>query len=383
VTRCAARRCIGEEIAWFTINPEPVSMPDRSPLVQRFDTEHLPIKDRFAYWADEFGKNVGYVALDSPDRADFHQWFSIVDMASLSFARLRGSPVSSSADPGQIKDADRHPFQLMLKVGDGPSTIKQGKEAILETGDLVLIDSLQKMQMRAHRAANSLLVGLPEPLVARWLPDAQDAVARQLDGTKGWPGVLSAYLNAMNIDHVQTIGGPFEQELVGEHILSMLSFAFSQNGLTHDREAVSTRDRALHLRMHNWIRDNYADPDVNASKLAARFHVSVRYVHKVFASAGRGITFLDVLQHERLEAAVRMLRTASVSHTFVAQIAYRCGFSDPAYFGLVFRKRYGCSPRAFASGKGRVGSGISGYGRNQGEDASPPDAPPDVEAGKP
>lgn len=358
-------------------------MPDRPPLVQRFDTEHLPTKERFAYWADEFGKSVGYIALDSPERADFHQWLSIVDISALSLARLHGSAVSSTAEPGQVKDVDLHPFQLMLKVDDGPSSIKQGSEAIVESGDLVLIDSLQKMRMQAHGAANSLLIGLPKLLVARWLPDAEDSVAQRLDGAKGWSSVLAAYLNAMSIDHAQTIGSTFEQELVGEHILSMLSFALSQNGLMRDRETVSSRDRALHLRMYNWIRDNYADPEVSASKLAARFHVSVRYVHKVFASAGRGITFLDVLQHERLEAAVRMLRTASISHMFVAQIAYRCGFSDPAYFGLVFRKRYGCSPRAFAAGKGRSGMGLSGNASDQEKNPLIPESPPDTDTGEP
>lgn len=354
-------------------------MPDRPPLVQRFDTEHLPAEDRFAYWADEFGKNIGYIALDSPERADFHQWLSIVDIASLSLARLRGSPVSSTAEPGQVKDVDLHPFQLMLKVDDGPSSIKQGTEAIVETGDLVLINSLQKMRMQAHLAANSLLIGLPKLLVARWLPDAEDAAAQRLDGAKGWSSVLAAYLNAMSIDQAQAIGSPFEQELVGEHILSMLSFALSQNGLMRDRETVSSRDRALHLRMYNWIRDNYADPEVSASKLAARFHVSVRYVHKVFASAGRGITFLDVLQHERLEAAVRMLRTASISHMFVAQIAYRCGFSDPAYFGLVFRKRYGCSPRAFASNRGRSDIGLPSHTQSLEKTPLPPHPIPGTE----
>jgi len=354
-------------------------MPDRPPLVQRFDTEHLPPEDRFAYWADEFGKSVGYVGLESPQRDDFHQWLSIVDISSLSLARLRGSPVSSLAEPGQIKDVELHPFQLMLKVGDGPSTIRQRTEAIVQTGDLVLIDLLQKMRMRAHVAANSLLVGLPKPLVARWLPDAEAAAAQRLDGAKGWSSLLAAYLNAMSIDHAQAIGSPFEQELIGEHILSMLSFALSQNGFLRDSDAVSSRDRALHLRMYNWIRDNYADPDVSAAKLAARFHVSVRYVHKVFASAGRGITFLDVLQHERLEAAVRMLRTASVSHTFVAQIAYRCGFSDPAYFGLVFRKRYGCSPRAFASNRGRSDIGLPGHTQSLEKTPLPPDPIPGTE----
>lgn len=329
-------------------------MSDPRPLVQNFSTEHLPKKDRFAYWADEFGKTVGYASLDSPEKVDFHQSLSIVDYSSLSFARLRGSAVSSSADPGQIEDMDLHPFQLMLKIGDGPSTINQGMEAVIQPGDLVLIDSQRKMRMQAHGAVNSLMIGLPGLLVERWLPGAKDAVAMRLDGAKGWSSLLSGYLGAMSTDHAKMIGSPLEQELLGEHILSMLSFALAQNGLTRGKGAVSARDRALHLNMYNWIRDNYADPDVNASKLAARFHISVRYVHKVFASAGRGLTFLDVLQNERLEAAVRMLRTASISHMFIAQVAYRCGFSDPAYFGLVFRKRYGCSPRAFAAKTGSV-----------------------------
>lgn len=55
-----------------------------------------------------------------------------------------------------------------------------------------------------------------------------------------------------------------------------------------------------------------------------------------------------------LEAAVRLLRTASCAQMFVAQIAYRCGFTDPAYFGPVFRKRFAKSPRAFAELNGAM-----------------------------
>jgi len=66
-------------------------MPDRPPLVQRFDTEHLPPEDRFAYWADEFGKSVGYVGLESPQRDDFHQWLGIVDISSLTPSTFEGA----------------------------------------------------------------------------------------------------------------------------------------------------------------------------------------------------------------------------------------------------------------------------------------------------
>ncbi len=52
----------------------------------------------------------------------------------------------------------------------------------------------------------------------------------------------------------------------------------------------------------------------------------------------------DTVQQVRLEVAARMLRAPSAPPLTVAQIAYRCGFSDPAYFGFVFRKQYGCTP---------------------------------------
>jgi AraC-like DNA-binding protein len=173
-----------------------------------------------------------------------------------------------------------------------------------------------------------------------------------LRGNKGWTGVLANYLRAMSLEHLSTVANQFEREMVGEHVLSMLSMALSQNELAHDPEVVSARDRALHDRMRMWIRDHYADPEVSAAKLAADFNVSVRYVHKAFASAGRGMTFLEAVQRERMEAAVRMLRTSSISNMQISQIAYRCGFTDPAYFGLVFRKYQGCAPGAFAKTHG-------------------------------
>lgn len=172
---------------------------------------------------------------------------------------------------------------------------------------------------------------------------------------QGMAGVLSAYLRSLDIHQVEGIERPLERALIGEHILSMLSFTLEQRGLMSGGETVSSRDHLLHGRMRNWIRDNYSNPAVSASMLADHFNVSVRYVHKVFSIAGRGVTFRDALQCERLDAALRMLRTAANSNTYMAQIAYRCGFSDAAYFGLVFRKAFGCTPRAY--GRKLLGEG--------------------------
>lgn len=329
-----------------------------STSILRIDTEAVPARDRFAYWAEEMGAKLGFTRYDSPTRDTFRQELTIVDAGGLSFLRAQGSGVDIHRPvPSRMKEGAAFPYHLMFKFNGGFTTNEQlGRSATIGTSDMVLIDSNEAMRLCSHDGADSWIIGISQALVTRWLPDAKGAVALPLRGDKGWSGVLAAYLRGLTVNHLQTTGSRFERELIGEHVLSMLSFALAQCGVVPEGESVSARDRELHARMRRWIRDNYSDPDLSAAKLAADFNVSVRYVHKVFAIAGQGATFLNVVQHERLEAAVRLLRTATSAHMFIAQIAYRCGFTDPAYFGLVFRKRFGQSPRAYAVLNGAVHS---------------------------
>lgn len=325
-------------------------MDDQPPAILRIDTDALPARDKFAFWAEEMGTKRGFSSYDSPERGTFRQELSLVDVNGVAFMRARGSPLDVyRGAPSRIKEAAEYPFHLLVKLNSGFTTSEQqGRSATIGVNDMLIIDSNEAMRLCSHHGTDAWIIGLSQSLVTRWLPDARDAAAVALRGDKGWTSLLAGYLRAMSLEHLNAVASPFERELVGEHVLSMLSMALSQNKLAHDAEMVSARDRALHARMRMWIRDHYADPEISAAKLAADFNVSVRYVHKAFASAGRGMTFLDTVQHERMEAAMRMLRTSNISNTQISQIAYSCGFTDPAYFGLVFRKYQGCAPGAFA-----------------------------------
>jgi AraC-like DNA-binding protein len=329
-------------------------MNDDPPAILRIDTDALPARDKFAFWAEEMGTKRGFTSYDSPERSTFYQELSVVDANGVAFMRARGSALDIyRSAPSRIKEAAEYPFHLLVKLNTGFTTSEQlGRSATIGVNDMLIIDSNEAMRLRSHHGTDAWIIGLSQALVTRWLPDARDAAAVALKGDKGWTAVLASYLRAMSLEHLNAAASPFERELVGEHVLSMLSMALSQNKLAHDTDAVSARDRTLHARMRAWIRDHYADPEVSAAKLAADFNVSVRYVHKAFASAGRGMTFLDAVQHERMEAAMRMLRTSNISNTQISQIAYSCGFTDPAYFGLVFRKYQGCAPGVFAKAHG-------------------------------
>lgn len=328
-----------------------------SPL--HFDTAALPQRDRFAFWAEELGAKVGYADYDSPERKTFSQQLTIIEVAGLSLMRASGSAVDIHRSvPSGLKEADIYPLHLLLKIGGGATLCEQQRRStIVQPDECVLIDSDQPLRLRSVERTDSWIIGLSRPLIARWLRPTGDLAALPLQATAGWAGALSGYLRALQADQVAQIHSPFEQELVAQHIMSMLSFALSEVGVMPDLRSVTARDRILHGRMCEWIRENYADPALSAQKMADHFQVSLRHVHKVFAIAGRGTTFLATVQRRRLDEAARLLRTADVTGLYVAQIGYRCGFSDPAHFGRVFRLRYGCSPLEFtrAESSARVG----------------------------
>ncbi|WP_194273957.1 AraC family transcriptional regulator [Variovorax paradoxus] len=335
-------------------------MSETDSRVQRVHTGMVSRKDGFAFWADEIGPHVG--SLDSTHRTDFQQELTIVDTAGLAFMRVHGSGASiARTGPSQMLGAEVYPYHLLIKLEGGLAISEQRGRVELGTGDMVLIDSWQPLRLRSTEVTNSWTLGLPEAVVNRWLPHADQSTDLRLAAGKGWAGMLSGYLRALNVEHLCSIRSPAERQLLGEHLMSMLSFALEQNGLAARPgalgERVSPRDGDLHARMRRWIRDHHADTGIDAQKLAASFNVSVRYVHKVFAKAGRGMTFLETLQGDRLDAAARMLRSPEGARKFVAQVAYDCGFADPAYFGLVFRKKYGCTPRAFALQRELAGAG--------------------------
>ena len=293
---------------------------------------------RFSFWIDNTAAKLGGRKRGNSRDRRLWQELKAVDVGNLAFMWVRGNAVDvSNVVHSRMKDAASHPLYLVLKLNTFTTN---------ETNDIVLIDAARFLKLRSPDCTDMWFIGLPQSLVARWLPGREGPVAKVLKGHEGWSGVLSAYLRGLDFDHLQGIASLFEQELLGEHVFSMLSFALLQGSEPRsNRNSSSVRDRALHEDMCRWIRDNHADPEISAAKLAKHFHSSARYVHKVFARAGQGTTFRDTVQQVRLQMADRMLRVPSDPPMTVAQIAYRCGFSDPSYFGFVFRKHYGCTPR--------------------------------------
>lgn len=97
----------------------------------------------------------------------------------------------------------------------------------------------------------------------------------------------------------------------------------------------------LFERVLRVIASEIVNPELSPQWLAARFGVSVRYIHKLFGS--RGLTCQGYIVNERLSLAKQDLM-GSAHPIRISAVAYRWGFSDASSFARAFKTRFGFTP---------------------------------------
>jgi AraC-like DNA-binding protein len=107
------------------------------------------------------------------------------------------------------------------------------------------------------------------------------------------------------------------------------------------REVLPARQELL-SRIQSHIREHLGDPALSPETIAAAHHISVSYLHRLFA--GREVTVAAMIRAQRLERARRDLADPRFVTVPVHRIAVRWGFRDHATFTRAFRTRYGVPP---------------------------------------
>lgn len=89
-----------------------------------------------------------------------------------------------------------------------------------------------------------------------------------------------------------------------------------------------------------YMETNYADPDIDADRIARQLGISRDHLRHVFKEE-TGMTVLDRLTEIRMERAKRLLAEGNLK---VYEIAGRVGYRNGQYFSQVFRKTTGTTP---------------------------------------
>ena len=116
--------------------------------------------------------------------------------------------------------------------------------------------------------------------------------------------------------------------------------------------SLATRDQKpmyseIVQKLENDILENYPDCGYDLNLFLNTLPFSAGYVKKVFKKE-TGLTPLQYLTDKRLENAASNLAMSGGKGN-ISEIAYQCGFSEPLYFSRLFKRKYGVSPRSYAS----------------------------------
>jgi len=96
-----------------------------------------------------------------------------------------------------------------------------------------------------------------------------------------------------------------------------------------------------------------ADPELSPAMLARELNVSVRTLHRAFATVGEQVA--TYIRHRRLQEA-RLALTAPSGRLSISELAAHWQFADGSHFTRAFKKHFGQTPTEYARSTGAVSS---------------------------
>ena len=113
--------------------------------------------------------------------------------------------------------------------------------------------------------------------------------------------------------------------------------------LLSEPEKVESIDDAFLRKFAEQIEAVYADPEYNVEKLSETLGLSRGHLHRKIKEL-TGTAPVEFLRTYRLNKATQLLRQNAYT---VSEVAYRTGFSSPAYFSKSFKAVYGVTPSEY------------------------------------
>jgi len=241
---------------------------------------------------------------------------------------------------GEDLARDQTTPQLVLSVlGGGTSVVTQHQRAAhLRSGDLVVYSSTAPYRITFPHGTtrHSLMIRLDDlGLPARLLTEVS---ARPFGPGDPLARLVSSYLLQLASVAPRLRGAA--RDAVEEPAISLTRALLTS--IAGDDSAADALGSSLETRVLEYLRQNFADREVSAGKIAAIHGISERHLYSVLARAG--ITLRPWLREQRLTAAADALTRPANRRLTIAATAHRWGFADQAHFTREFRKHFGMTP---------------------------------------
>jgi two-component system response regulator YesN len=155
-------------------------------------------------------------------------------------------------------------------------------------------------------------------------------------------------LNEIGIDETEIFGKEinpitefYSLKTLGEFEQWFKIFCKKANRIITDKRDNYSRRQAL--KAEEYIKQNFMDENISLDSVCKHLLMSPSYFSAVFKSY-TGETFIEYLTRVRMQQARVLLKTTDLK---TYEVASKVGYSDPHYFGMIFKKTMGMTPTEF------------------------------------
>ncbi len=224
---------------------------------------------------------------------------------------------------------------------------RRGHEMVLSDGDAVLMTSEEATwTMSSPSSVKIAGIRVPRSVIAPLVPKLENVTMRRITKDTSGLRLLRKYLDVVADD--EALAASASQRLIVGHFYDLVALALGASSdakaLAADRTVGAVRLAAIKAD----ILANLDDGKLNATAVATRHRLTVRYMHKLFESDG--ITYSEFVLGERLARAYCLLTNPLHSGRAISTIAFELGFNDLSYFNRTFRRQYSATPSEIRDG---------------------------------
>ncbi|WP_433781568.1 helix-turn-helix domain-containing protein [Actinomycetospora sp. CA-101289] len=304
------------------------------------DSREIPAVDRDQAVREAVARMKVPLDIEFPVRTGPVVRGAFTDLGSVRVCSCRSNATRVTRTARLTRD-DFEPSVFLALQKSGSSVITQlGRETVLRTGDLAVLDTTAPFAMADAGGVRQYLVRVPVDRLALPPGALRQVCAVRLSPRHPVADLTAGYFKRM-ASRPDLLDHP-DGDAVGQPSIELIRAVISTH-LHMGVVAAESLNATLRVRILEYVRAHLYDPRLNGAQVAAEHHISVRQLYKVLADGD--VTFTDWIRERRLEECRTELSGPSPRAVTVEAVARRWGFVNMSSFSRAFRAAYGMSPR--------------------------------------
>ncbi|MCS3450181.1 MULTISPECIES: helix-turn-helix domain-containing protein [Bradyrhizobium] len=302
-------------------------------------THDLPSDQQFGFWREVLCQ--AFITLN-PTRKSRGAFSGSVEanlLSDVNVTRLLTEEHRVIRGAKEIRKTPLEYYFVNMQIKGDVLAKQRGREVLIKPHEFYVVDSTEPYDLDYRSDLEIFSFRVPKRRLDPLLKNASGSTAIRVSRETPTGRLAVDFLQSV-LEQPQL--PPEAGETLADMIAKLVALSLGGSSQVVETAEPSAR-RALLGSILRYIDVNSSNPALSVEAACRRFHITPRYLHRLFETAGT--TFGATIREKRLKrCAFELSRTPDRP---IATVAFACGFNDISYFNRLFKKTFDASPTEY------------------------------------